>query len=123
MASLANPFDRRAVQIRKGSAKVSLSGPDLETHGISRGDELPCRYDRHAGTLEIALEDPDFEPTWLLDVVAVGGSDGVTIPAPVRHEHDLSADDALWFEPRDGEATGWTITLEERAEVEQRAHA
>lgn len=128
MVSLTNPFGLRKVIERNGCVQVTLPGTDLDQHDIQHGDVLPGEYDDAAGALAVALDPHSSEgdvtdAPLALPVVVVGGSLGVTIPAPLRKQHSIAPEDALPLRPRDDGCLGWEIVLEEQRQAKQRARA
>ena len=126
MVSLIHRFGRRRVQERKGSTKVTLPREDLAARGIARGDIVPVTYEKTTGELSVRLdphEDSSEVEGLALQVVVVGGSLGVTIPAAISDRHDLSHGDKIWYEPREDGVAGWRFDLVEEREVDQRVRA
>lgn len=125
MASLKNPFARNRVDVHHTTARIVLPREDLRVRGITQDHYLPVDWERSAGVLTVALK-PAASPeeiegdAFAQAVCGIGNALGVSIPAPVRDEHELLERDTLLLEPA-ADAEGWDITLTQQHETEQRA--
>ena len=78
--------------------------------GVERGHVIPAEWDPSAGDWFLNLDsfetvddlrDAHGQDCLTIEIVRVGGSLGLTIPAPIRHHHGLTDDDDLLLQARD----------------------
>ena len=92
------PFSARRVQAPDYSVQVTLPASVLLTHGATRGDQIPADYHPDDAVLELFTDDRRMD----IDLVSVGSSVGITIPAAIRDRHDISHGDSIFMEHVDG---------------------
>lgn len=120
--SLKNSFSSRSVTAKDCSLQITLPRSDLDEHDVERGNFIPADWSPGAGDWRLtldpfddaeALRDEYGADIQALEIVAVGGSLGLTIPAATRHTHDLDDDDEILL---DCQSDGYYIDFDLLAE-------
>lgn len=95
------PFSARRVQAPGYSVQVSIPASVLLSHGATCGDQIPADYHPEDAVLELFADDRRMD----IDLVSVGASVGITIPAAIRDRHDISHGDSIFMKHVDGSLT------------------
>jgi hypothetical protein len=89
--------------------QITLPRSDLDDQDVERGHFIPADWSPSAGDWRLtldpfesveALREAYGEDVQAIEIVPVGGSLGLTIPAPTRHTHDLDDDDDILLDCR-----------------------